>query len=95
VNTINKNIKELSHTNTYTYSYVTFYACSFPHNNIHTYIMYIFRVRKLQKTGRGIERERETDSVKREGTETVGISTGRPRETDGEKKEKGTEEANR
>ena len=26
------------------YSYVTFYACSFPHNNIHTYIMYIFRV---------------------------------------------------
>jgi hypothetical protein len=26
------------------YSYVTFYACPFPHNNIHTYIMYIFRV---------------------------------------------------
>ena len=26
------------------YSYVTFYACSFPHNSIHTYIMYIFRV---------------------------------------------------
>jgi len=27
------------------YSYVTFYTCSFPHNNIHTYnIMYIFRV---------------------------------------------------
>ena len=26
------------------YSYVTFYACSFPYNNIHTYIMYIFRV---------------------------------------------------
>ena len=26
------------------YSYVTFYACSFPHNNIHTYIIYIFRV---------------------------------------------------
>jgi hypothetical protein len=26
------------------YSYVTFYACSFPHNNKHTYIMYIFRV---------------------------------------------------
>ena len=26
------------------YLYVTFYTCSFPHNNIHTYIMYIFRV---------------------------------------------------
>jgi hypothetical protein len=26
------------------YSYVTFYVCSFPHNNINTYIMYIFRV---------------------------------------------------
>ena len=26
------------------YSYVTFYSCSFPHNNIYTYIMYIFRV---------------------------------------------------
>ena len=26
------------------YSYVTFYTCSFPHNNIHTYTMYIFRV---------------------------------------------------
>ena len=26
------------------YSYVTFYACSFPYSNIHTYIMYIFRV---------------------------------------------------
>ena len=26
------------------YSYVTFYTCSFPYNNIHTYIMYIFRV---------------------------------------------------
>jgi hypothetical protein len=26
------------------YTYVTFYACSFPHYNIHTYIMYIFRV---------------------------------------------------
>jgi len=26
------------------YSYVTFYAWSFPHNNIHTYIMYIFKV---------------------------------------------------
>jgi hypothetical protein len=26
------------------YSYVTLYACLFPHNNIHTYIMYIFRV---------------------------------------------------
>ena len=26
------------------YSYVTFYAYSFPHNNIHTYIMYILRV---------------------------------------------------
>jgi hypothetical protein len=26
------------------YSYVTFYACSFPHNNKHTYIRYIFKV---------------------------------------------------
>ena len=26
------------------YSYVTFYVCSFPHINIHTYITYIFRV---------------------------------------------------
>jgi len=26
------------------YTYVTFYACSFPHHNIHTHIMYIFRV---------------------------------------------------
>jgi hypothetical protein len=26
------------------YSYVTFYAYSFPHNNKHTYIMYIFKV---------------------------------------------------
>jgi hypothetical protein len=25
-------------------TYVTFYACSFPHHNIHTHIMYIFRV---------------------------------------------------
>ena len=26
------------------YSYVTFYACSFPHNNKYTYIRYIFKV---------------------------------------------------
>jgi len=26
------------------YSYITFYTCSFPHNNIHTFIMYIFKV---------------------------------------------------
>jgi len=26
------------------YTYVTFYACSFPHHNIHTHIKYIFRV---------------------------------------------------
>ena len=26
------------------YSYVTLYACSFSHNNIHTYIIYIFKV---------------------------------------------------
>jgi hypothetical protein len=25
------------------YSYIAFYACSFPYNNIHTYIMYIFQ----------------------------------------------------
>ena len=25
-------------------TYVTFYACSFPHHNIHTHIMYIFKV---------------------------------------------------
>jgi len=40
------------------------------------------------------ERERETDNVEREMIETVEtkkprISTGRPRETDGEKEEKG------
>jgi hypothetical protein len=42
----------------------------------------------------GRPRERETDNVDREGTETVGISIGRPRETGGEKEEKGTEGAN-
>jgi hypothetical protein len=43
----------------------------------------------------GRPRERQTDSVEREGTETIGISTGRSRATDGEKEEKGIEGANR
>jgi len=40
-------------------------------------------------------REREPDIVEREGTETVWISTGRSRATDGEKEEKGIDGANR
>jgi hypothetical protein len=49
---------------------------------------------KTAENGKG-DRERETDSVEREGTEKVGISIGRPRDIDGEKEEKGTEGANR
>jgi hypothetical protein len=51
--------------------------------------------KKPQKTGMETEKEREPDIVEREGTETVWISTGRPRAKDGEKEEKGIDGANR